>query len=597
MRPFWRSFWASILAYIVLSVFAIIIVNIIVISISSVFINKDELTIKENSVLEIKLDFKINERSGFETTNNFNNPFVKSYGIHEVKKALQKAKDDDKIKGILLNISSIGMGLSSVDDLRSSLSEFKKDGKFIVAYAETYSMGAFYLSSVADQIYLYPQGAVDFRGLGTELMFFKNALDRLDIDVQVLRGKGNIFKGAVEPFMLDKMSKENKLQIQKLLDDVWKNMTHNIKDSRNTSLEKLNEIADSVYSYNAIGCLNHNLVDGLIYKDQLDSIMKQKMDLNPKEEINSVNFKKYLSKNNNQFGYGLTKSKGNIAVVFAVGDIISGNSVEGSMGSNTIVKAINKAKSDSSIKAVVLRVNSPGGSALASDVIWRSIELTKQVKPVIVSMGDVAASGGYYISCGADRIFAEANTVTGSIGVFGVVPNLGRMLDSKVGITFDRVETNEHAAFTMFNALDKKELSIFQKGVDEIYDTFISKVAKGRDGLKKKDVDKIAKGRVWSGKEALDLELVDEIGNLEKAIEFAANKVNINKDDIKIKEFPKKENDELIAMLAELEFSSSNKNEILTFIEDFQSKLNKTVLNPVKQDKFQMLFPFEIKIQ
>ncbi|MFL2585444.1 MAG: signal peptide peptidase SppA [Parvicellaceae bacterium] len=597
MRPFWRSFWASILAYIVLSVFAIIIVNIIVISISSVFINKDELTIKENSVLEIKLDFKINERSGFETTNNFNNPFVKSYGIHEVKKALQKAKNDDKIKGILLNISSIGMGLSSVDDLRSSLSEFKKDGKFIVAYAETYSMGAFYLSSVADQIYLYPQGAVDFRGLGTELMFFKNALDRLDIDVQVLRGKGNIFKGAVEPFMLDKMSKENKLQIQKLLDDVWKNMTHNIKDSRNTSLEKLNEIADSVYSYNAIGCLNHNLVDGLIYKDQLDSIMKQKMDLNPKEEINSVNFKKYLSKNNNQFGYGLTKSKGNIAVVFAVGDIISGNSVEGSMGSNTIVKAINKAKSDSSIKAVVLRVNSPGGSALASDVIWRSIELTKQVKPVIVSMGDVAASGGYYISCGADRIFAEANTVTGSIGVFGVVPNLGRMLDSKVGITFDRVETNEHAAFTMFNALDKKELSIFQKGVDEIYDTFISKVAKGRDGLKKKDVDKIAKGRVWSGKEALDLELVDEIGNLEKAIEFAANKVNINKDDIKIKEFPKKENDELIAMLAELEFSSSNKNEILTFIEDFQSKLNKTVLNPVKQDKFQMLFPFEIKIQ
>ena len=293
----------------------------------------------------------------------------------------------------------------------------------------------------------------------------------------------------------------------------------------------------------------------------------------------------------------MTKSKGNIAVVFAVGDIISGNSVEGSMGSNTIVKAINKAKSDSSIKAVVLRVNSPGGSALASDVIWRSIELTKQVKPVIVSMGDVAASGGYYISCGADRIFAEANTVTGSIGVFGVVPNLGRMLDSKVGITFDRVETNEHAAFTMFNALDKKELSIFQKGVDEIYDTFISKVAKGRDGLKKKDVDKIAKGRVWSGKEALDLELVDEIGNLEKAIEFAANKVNINKDDIKIKEFPKKENDELIAMLAELEFSSSNKNEILTFIEDFQSKLNKTVLNPVKQDKFQMLFPFEIKIQ
>ena len=257
-----------------------------------------------------------------------------------------------------------------------------------------------------------------------------------------------------------------------------------------------------MYSYNATGSLKHQLVDDLIYEDQLDSIIRKSIGIEKKDPLNKVSFKKYLSKsttkNSIQFGSGIAKKKGNIAIVYAVGDIISGESTEESMGSSTIVKAINKVKDDSTIKAVVLRVNSPGGSALASDVIWRSIEKTKEIKPVIVSMGDVAASGGYYISCGADRIFAESNTITGSIGVFGVIPNLGKMMKNKIGITFDRVETNDHAAFTMFDALDKKELSIFQKGVDEIYETFISKVAKGRDGLKKSDVHQIAMGRVWS---------------------------------------------------------------------------------------------------
>ena len=238
-----------------------------------------------------------------------------------------------------------------------------------------------------------------------------------------------------------------------------------------------------------------------------------------------------------------------------------------------------------------------GGSALASDVIWRAIELTKKIKPVVVSMGNVAASGGYYISCGADWIFAEPNTVTGSIGVFGVVPNFGKMLNSKIGITFDRVETNEHAAFTMFNSLDKKELSIFQKGVNEIYETFITKVANGRDGLKKSDVHKIAKGRVWSGKEAIDLELVDEIGNLEDATNYAASLVNIKKESIKIIEYPKNKNDELMSILAELEFETSSKNEIADFIQKINSKIDKTMILSNNQDRIQMIFPFEIKIK
>ena len=550
MRPFWRSFWASILAYIVLSTLVIFLINVVVFSLAGSLMQSDGLKISDNSYLEMNLNFDIKERGGIETTNDFNNPISKSYGIHQIGSVLEKAKNDERIKGIVLKISNVNMGLSTIDNLRGYLKDFKSSGKFIIAYGETFSMGAFYLNSIADKIYLYPEGMIDFRGLGSEMMFFKKALDNLDVEVQIIRGKGNKFKGAVEPFMYEKMSAENKLQITKLLDDVWKNMTHNIKDSRDISLESLNEIADSIYSYNSSGCLKYNLVDNLIYEDQLDSIIKKNIGVNKDDKVQNILFKKYLDGKSPKTGMNFGQNNGNIAVVYALGTIVSGKGLDGEMGSTTIVKAINKAKNDSSIKAVVLRVNSPGGSALASDVIWRSVEKTKEIKPVIVSMGDLAASGGYYISCGADRIFAEPNTITGSIGVFGMIPNLGRMLENKIGITFDRVETNDHAAMTMFSPLDKKELSTIQKGVDEIYESFISKVAFGRDGLKKSDVHNVAMGRVWSGKEALDLELVDEIGDLQSAIKFAAKKVGLEKTEIKLVHYPKIENDELLQILS-----------------------------------------------
>ncbi len=598
MRPFWRSFWASIFAYVVLSAVVIVLINLIVFSVAGSFMEKEEFKISDNSYLELNLNFNIDERSGIVTTNDLKNPISKSYGIHEIRKVLEKAKNDEKIKGIVLRIPSVNMGMSTIDNLRSYLEDFKNSGKFIIAYDETFSMGAFYLNSVADKIYLYPQGMVDFRGLGSEIMFFKKALDKLDIDIQIIRGKGNKFKGAVEPFMYEKMSIENKLQIKKLLDDIWKNMTHNIKDSRNISLENLNEIADSLYSYNATGSLKYQLVDDLIYEDQLDSIIRKNIGVKSEEKIHSVSFKKYLDKNLNpiSLGSGFGSKKGNIAVVYALGTIVSGESSEENMGSSTIVKAINKANKDSTIKAIVLRVNSPGGSALASDVIWRSIEKTKVNKPVIVSMGDLAASGGYYISCGADRIFAEPNTITGSIGVFGMIPNLGRMLNNKIGITFDRVETNDHAAFTMFKALDKKELSTFQKGVDQIYDTFISKVAMGRDGLKKSDVHKIAMGRVWSGKKALDLELVDEIGSLQSAIDFAASKVGIENNKVKLIHLPERKNDELLELLASLEIGSKSSNEAMEYIENINSIFKNSVKSLSVKDKYQTIFPFEIRI-
>jgi protease-4 len=559
-------------------------------------IQSDGLKISDNSYLEMNLNFDIKERGGIETTNDFNNPISKSYGIHQIGSVLEKAKNDERIKGIVLKISNVNMGLSTIDNLRDYLKDFKSSGKFIIAYGETFSMGAFYLNSIADKIYLYPEGMIDFRGLGSEMMFFKKALDKLDVDVQIIRGKDNKFKGAVEPFMYEKMSAENKLQISKLLDDVWKNMTHNIKDSRDISLESLNEIADSIYSYNSTGCLKYNLVDNLIYEDQLDSIIKKNIGINKDDKVQNILFKKYLDGKSPKTGTNFGQNNGNIAVVYALGTIVSGKGLDGEMGSTTIVNAINKAKNDSSIKAVVLRVNSPGGSALASDVIWRSVEKTKEIKPVIVSMGDLAASGGYYISCGADRIFAEPNTITGSIGVFGMIPNLGRMLENKIGITFDRVETNDHAALTMFSPLDKKELSTIQKGVDEIYESFISKVAFGRDGLKKSDVHNVAMGRVWSGKEALDLELVDEIGDLQSAIKFAANKVGLEKTEIKLVHYPKIENDELLQILSSLDLETKSSSEIMNYVKNINNNFNSLIKNRSIEDKFQTIFPFEIRI-
>ena len=596
MRPFWRSFWASILAYIVLSTLVIFLINVVVFSLAGSLMKSDGLKISDNSYLEMNLNFDIKERGGIETTNDFNNPISKSCGIHQIGSVLEKAKNDERIKGIVLKISNVNMGLSTIDNLRDYLKDFKSSGKFIIAYGETFSMGAFYLNSIADKIYLYPEGMIDFRGIGSEMMFFKKALDNLDVDVQIIRGKGNKFKGAVEPFMYEKMSAENKLQITKLLDDVWKNMTHNIKDSRDISLESLNEIADSIYSYNSTGCLKYNLVDNLIYEDQLDSIIKKNIGVNKDAKVQNILFKKYLDGESTKTGMNFGKNNGNIAVVYALGTIVSGKGLDGEMGSTTIVKAINKAKNDSSIKAVVLRVNSPGGSALASDVIWRAVEKTKEIKTVIVSMGDLAASGGYYISCGADRIFAEPNTITGSIGVFGIIPNLGRMLENKIGITFDRVETNDHAAMTMFSPLDKKELSTIQKGVDEIYESFISKVAFGRDGLKKSDVHNVAMGRVWSGKEALDLELVDEIGDLQSAIKFAANKVGLEKTEIKLVHYPKIENDELLQILSSLDLETKSSSEVMNYIKNINNNFNSLIKNRSIEDKFQTIFPFEIRI-
>lgn len=593
MKPFWRSFWASTLSYIVISLVLFVMVFIIFGALSTALVSGNNTKVNENTILTIDLNQLISERSELKINNNIITPFETTLGLKEIKSSLKKAINDDKIKGLLLNTENIMIGIASLDELRSALSDFKKSGKFIYAYAENYSQKSYYLSTVADKILLYPEGMVDFRGLSSELMFFKNAIDKLEVDVQIIRGSNNTFKSAVEPFMYEKMSPANRKQIKKLLDDIWKNMIYNIKDERDISLEDLNEIADSIYCNNAENTLKHKLVDVLAYEDELDSIIKVNNGMEYDKEVHFLDFKKYMSNDISNKLEELNINTKNIAVIYAVGEIISGESGQGKMGSETIVKAIRKAKNDSLIKAVVLRVNSPGGSALASDVMWREIQLTKKVKPVIVSMGDVAASGGYYISCGADRIFAGANTVTGSIGVFGVIPNLNPMLKNKLGITIDRVETNEHASFSMLNKLSPFERKKIQEGVDDIYDDFISKVAEGRDGLKKSGVDEIGQGRVWSGKEAKDIALVDEIGELDDAIKYAAQLVNV--ENIKLLNLPAVENNELLELIQSLEMSDNSS----AIKEDFITNI-KNIFNQFKEyksvERYQTRMPFEIII-
>lgn len=596
MKPFWRSFWASSLSYVILSIIFTVIVLMIFSAITSALTMKKELNIKENTILKIDFNQQIMERSELKLNQNLQSPLELTLGLKEIKSTLKKAKTDDKISGLLLNTENLDIGFANLDELRNALYDFKESGKFIYAYAENYSQKSYYLSSLADKIILYPEGMVDFRGLSSELLFFKNALDRLDIDVQIIRGSNNTFKSAVEPFMYEQMSPENRAQVQKLLNDLWINMIKNLKNERGLSLESLNEIADSIYSNNAKNSFKHKLVDALAYEDQLDSIIRINNEISSYDSIHFLDFKTYMKNNISEEKEKSNSFTKNIAVVYAVGEIISGKSTDGKMGSETIVKALRKAKNNTSIKAVVLRVNSPGGSALASDVIWREVQLTKETKPVIVSMGDVAASGGYYISCGADRIFAGPNTITGSIGVFGVIPNLNSMLKNKIGITVDRVETNEHASFSMLNQLSDFERNKIQEGVDDIYNDFISKVAEGRDGLKKANVDEIGQGRVWSGKEAKNINLVDELGNLNDAIEYAASLAEINVMNIDLLSLPEIKNNEFLELLQSLDSDDNSVSNHVDFIENI-----KNIYNQIKENKtlykYQARLPYEINIE
>ena len=493
-------------------------------------------TVKPNSVLYMKLDYEIPDRTTDNPFGNINFQTMETSdatGLNEILRNIENAKTDANIKGIYLELSSIPTSVATIQEIRNKLIEFKESGKFIVAYGESYGQSAYYLASIADKIFLNPEGAMDLHGMASQIMFYKHLLEKLDIEMQIVRGPNNRFKSAVEPYFLDKMSEANREQMDKLLGTVWGQILASISQSRNISVEQLNQIADNLdVLFNAQKALEYGLVDNLYFKDQVLDELKGLTGSN--KSINAVgnaNYaKSYKDKN---------VSKNEVAVIYASGQIFDGKgNEEQAIYSENLSKTIRKAREDKNVKAIVLRVNSPGGSALASAIIGRELDLTKEVKPVIVSMGNYAASGGYWISAKADYIFADPTTLTGSIGVFGTFPNAQGFLNDKIGLTFDVAKTNENADFPNFTQpLTEFQYNKLQEMVGKTYNDFTQRVAEGR-GLRQTFVDSIGQGRVWAGADAISLGLVDKLGDMEDAIAYAVEKANLG-NDYKVTEWPK----------------------------------------------------------
>ena len=493
-------------------------------------------TVKPNSVLYMKLDYDIPDRTtdkGFSAFNFSSMEMSDGTGMNEILRNIEHAKTDPNIKGIYMELSSIPTSTATLQEIRAKLLEFKESGKFIVTYGESYSQSAYYMASIADKVILNPEGALDLHGMASQIMFYKHLLEKLDVEMQIVRGPNNRFKSAVEPYFLDKMSEANREQMDKLLGTVWGQILQGISESRNISVEQLNQIADNLETmFNAQKALDYGLVDNLYYKDQvldeLKGLTGSNKDINA---IGNANYaKSYKDKN---------VSKNEVAVIYASGQIFDGKGdEEANIYSENLSKTIRKAREDENVKAVVLRVNSPGGSAVASAIIGRELDLTKEVKPVIVSMGNYAASGGYWISAKGDYIFADPTTLTGSIGVFGTFPNAQGLLNDKIGLTFDVAKTNENADFgSITQPLTEFQYSKLQEMVVKTYDDFTKRVAEGR-GLTQSYVDSIGQGRVWAGADAIGLGLVDQLGDMEDAIAFAAQKAELG-DDYKVTEWPK----------------------------------------------------------
>jgi protease-4 len=532
MKEFFKFVFASMLG-VILSFFVLILLSIFtIIGIASTVGEESQVEVEDQSVMHLRLDYPITERTSknpLENLNVFGIESERNIGLNDILISIEKAKTDKKIKGIYIDVSYIQSGYAAIEEIRNKLIDFKKSGKFVLAYSEVYTKGAYYLASAANKVYLNPQGMIDFRGFSTEITFFKGALDKLEIEPQII--KVGTYKSAVEPFILDKMSKANKEQVTSFLGSLYDHYITKIAESRNIPKDSLLTVANLVLVRTAEDGVKYRLVDGLKYKDEVLSELKSLTGIVQSKDLNSVAIADYVSIANEQ----KSSSSNRIAVVYAVGEIISGEGNDETIGSERISRAIRKARTDKKVKAVVLRINSPGGSALASDVIWREVELTKKVKPVMVSMGDVAASGGYYIACNADSIFAQPNTITGSIGVFGIIPNMQKFFNNKLGITFDGVKTGKFADISITRPLQEDEKMMLQQEINQIYKTFTQKVADGR----RKSVsyiDSIGQGRVWSGSEALKNGLVDRLGNIDDAIRAAAKKAKLK--EYKIVEFP-----------------------------------------------------------
>jgi protease IV len=523
MKEFFKMMLASMAGFILTIILCTVIMAGILVGIVA-SATKEEVSIDPNSILRLVLDKPILDRSPKNPIFVDLGPMNRPIGLNDILNDIRKAKDDPNIKGILLDISVIPAGMATISEIRKGLLDFKKSGKFIVAYSEVYSQGAYYLATAADQIYLQPEGMILFKGLNAQLTFLKGTLDKLDIKMQVIRhGK---FKAATEPLFRENMSPENRLQMEALINNSWKAIINAISESRKIDVAQLNRWADSLSVNSPEAALRLKLVDQLMYKDDLEKDLKRRLKMDDKKKLEYVSVETYTRTADASKKF--SAKQGKIAVIYCQGSIGDGDGDDRTIGSERISKAIRKARENEDVKAIVLRVNSPGGSALSSDVIWREVDLAAKAKPVVASFGDVAASGGYYIACPATKILADPTTITGSIGVFGLVPNMKGLFNNKLGITFDEAKTNANSDFiSVTHPISPYQTEIIQQEIERIYSGFVSRVATGRH-LSKDAVDSIGQGRVWCGADAKKIGLIDDFGGLDDAVKLASDLAHVS---------------------------------------------------------------------
>ena len=494
-----------------------------------------QVSISDNSILVLKAGVPTPDRgdqsplSGIDLVNLTFSPVP---GLNEILHNIEKAAGDKKIKGILIENGLLPTGWATSEELRNALLKFRESGKFVISYTDyILTQQCYYLSTAAGKIYVNPGSMVEFKGLSSEVMFYKKALEKIGVEVQVTRhGK---FKGAVEPFILDKLSDANRAQIKDYAGSLWNQIINDISISRNIPAEQLNKLADNLDGNFASKALESKMVDGLMYRDQLFDTLKFMSGIAKDKDLNLVSMTKYSKVPEIKMNYSL---RNKIAVVYASGTIVMGRGKDDNIGGNYYAEVISKVRQDTSVKAIVLRVDSPGGSATASDIIWRELDLAAKVKPVVISMGNYAASGGYFISAPGTKIYDDPMTISGSIGVFGLIPDASKLMDQKLGLTTDIVNTNKNSDFpSILRPMSPYEKELMQMSIENIYSDFVSKVASGRK-MKAEAIDSIGQGRVWSGINAQKIGLVDEIGGLKDAIHGAAKLAGI--ESYAVKEFP-----------------------------------------------------------
>ena len=533
MKDFFKMMLASCLSnLIILGIGVFVFVALIVGSVATLVSsgeNTDMLVVKENSVLELDLNKSIYERTPNELDAYLEGNQV--LGADVLLKSIRMAKDDDNISGIYLKMSALyNAGWALTEEIRNAIVDFKESGKFVYSYADTYSQKGYYLASVADSVFINPSGMLDFKGIAAETLFIKDLLDKLNVKVKLIRPRSNAFKSAGEMYTMTQMSQANKTQVRTYIESIWNHVVADMSAVRGISVDRLNAIADNLEAYLPADALKNGLVDGLVFEHDVLVLLSEQMGLDDYDDINFVKAKKYAQSS-------IDVSSNKIAVIYAQGDVVQGKGTGVNVYSSVIAKALDDAADNDAVKAIVLRVNSPGGAVVASEIMTNAVIRAKQKKPIVVSMSDVAASAGYEISCNAHKIVAMPTTITGSIGVFGLYPELGGMLKNKFGVTTDTVLTNKNAAaLSTMRPLSGEGYDVLVRNVEDFYVTFCQRVALGRN-LPVEYVDSIARGRVWTGIDAKKLGLVDELGGMDKALDIAAELAEI--DSYSILAYPK----------------------------------------------------------